>query len=98
VLAALFPQAAHTAVPAQPDFYKGKAVTLITSTGVGGTYDLIARLVARHMPRYIPGNPTMVVQNMPGAGNVLATNYMYNSAPKDAPASRSSTMPFRCIR
>jgi tripartite-type tricarboxylate transporter receptor subunit TctC len=65
------------------NFFEGKTVTVITSTGVGGTYDLTARLIARHMPRYIPGNPTMVVQNMPGGGNLKATNYMYNIAPKD---------------
>jgi tripartite-type tricarboxylate transporter receptor subunit TctC len=64
-------------------FYKNKTVTIVTSTGPGGTYDLVARLLARVMPKYIPGVPTMVVENMPGAGNVLATNYMYNIAPKD---------------
>jgi tripartite-type tricarboxylate transporter receptor subunit TctC len=58
-------------------------MTIVTSTGVGGTYDLIARLTAKHMAKYVPGNPTIVVQNMPGGGNVLATNYMYNNAPKD---------------
>jgi tripartite-type tricarboxylate transporter receptor subunit TctC len=63
--------------------YEGKTVTIITSTGVGGVYDLTARVIARHMGRYIPGNPTLIVQNMPGGGNVLATNYMYNIAPKD---------------
>ena len=50
---------------------------------MGGVYDLTARVIARHMGRYIPGNPTLIVQNMPGGGNVLATNYMYNIAPKD---------------
>ena len=64
-------------------FYEGKTVTIVTSTGVGGVYDLTARVLARHMGRYIPGNPTLIVQNMPGGGNVLATNYMYNIAPKD---------------
>jgi tripartite-type tricarboxylate transporter receptor subunit TctC len=68
------------------DFYKGKTITLITSTGVGGAYDVVARLIARHMPRHIPGNPTIIVQNMPGGGNVLATNYMYAIAPKDGTA------------
>jgi tripartite-type tricarboxylate transporter receptor subunit TctC len=64
-------------------FYKGKTITIVTSTGVGGSYDGIARLVARFMPRHIPDQPNMVVQNMPGGGNVIATNYMYNIAPKD---------------
>ena len=72
--------------PSPADFFKGKTITIVTSTGPGGTYDLAARLVARFMPRYIPGNPTMVVQNMPGGGNVVATNYMYSIAPKDGTA------------
>ncbi len=67
-------------------FYKGKTISLVTGTGVGGTYDVIARLIARYMPHYIPGSPTIIVQNMPGAGNVLATNYMYNIGPKDGTA------------
>jgi tripartite-type tricarboxylate transporter receptor subunit TctC len=77
------------------DFYKGKTISLITSTGPGGTYDLVARLIARHMPRYIPGRPAIIVENMPGGGNVLATNYMFNIAPKDgtAIATIHSAMP-----
>jgi tripartite-type tricarboxylate transporter receptor subunit TctC len=71
------------AQPAGGDFYKGKSITVITSTGAGGTYDLVARLVSRYMPKYLPGSPAMIVQNMPGGGNVLATNYMYAIAPKD---------------
>jgi tripartite-type tricarboxylate transporter receptor subunit TctC len=80
-------------------FYKGKTITLITSTGVGGTYDVVARLFARYMPRYIPDNPTIIVQNMPGGGNVLATNYMYNLAPKDgtAIATIHSAMPLQQV-
>jgi len=72
---------------------------VITSTGVGGTYDLVARLIARHMTRNIPGHPTMIVQNMPGGGNVLATNYMYNIAPKDGTviATIHSAMPLHQV-
>src|SRR6185312_7343875 len=73
--------AAHAA--GADEFYKGKRITVVTSTGAGGTYDLVARLIARHMPRHVPETPSMVVQNMPGGGNVLATNYLYNLAPKD---------------
>lgn len=73
---------AHAADP----FYKGKTVTITTSTGPGGTYDLIARILSRYMGKYLDGHPQMVVQNMPGGGNVLATNYMYNIAPKDGTA------------
>ena len=68
------------------DFYKGKTVTIVTSTGVGGPFDLTARALAKHMSRYIPGNPTMIVKNMPGGGHVLATNFMYTQAEKDGTA------------
>jgi len=73
-----------TAFSARADpYFQGKTIAVVTSTGAGGTYDVTARLIARHMPRYIPGNPTMIVQNMPGGGNVLATNFMYAVAPRD---------------
>ncbi len=72
-----------SAARAAPAPFQWKSLTVITSTGAGGTYDLLARLVARHMPKYLPGNPTAIVQNMPGGGNVVATNYMYNNALKD---------------
>jgi len=73
-----------TAFSARADpYFHGKTIAVVTSTGAGGTYDVTARLIARHMPRYIPGNPTMIVQNMPGGGNVLATNFMYAVAPRD---------------
>jgi tripartite-type tricarboxylate transporter receptor subunit TctC len=65
------------------DFYKGRTVTLIVGYGPGGGYDLFARLMARHLGRYIPGNPTVVVQNMPGAGSLRATNYLYSIASRD---------------
>jgi tripartite-type tricarboxylate transporter receptor subunit TctC len=65
------------------DFYKGKTVSVITSTGVGGPFDLTARALAKHMTRYIPGRPSMIVKNMPGGGHVLATNFMYTQAAKD---------------
>jgi len=65
------------------DFYKGKTVTLIVGYGPGGGYDVFARLLARHIGKHIPGNPSVVVQNMPGAGSLRATNALYNTAPKD---------------
>ena len=65
------------------DFYKGKTLTIITSTGAGGPYDMVARLVGKYMTKHLPGQPAVVVQNMPGAGHVLATNYLYNQAAKD---------------
>jgi tripartite-type tricarboxylate transporter receptor subunit TctC len=65
------------------DFYKGKVVNLVVGYGSGGGYDVYARLVATHLGRHIPGNPTVVVQNMPGAGSLRSVNYLYNNAPKD---------------
>ncbi len=64
-------------------FYKGKTLTIVVSTGVGGVFDLTARTVAKYLPKYIPGNPTIIVKNMPGGGHVLATNFMFNQAAKD---------------
>ncbi len=65
------------------EFYKGKRVNLIVSYGPGGGYDVYARVLARHIGRHIPGNPSIVVQNMPGAGSLRGANYLYNVAPKD---------------
>ena len=68
---------------AQADFYKGKTIELIISTGVGGGLDANGRIVARHLGNHIPGNPTIVAKNMPGAGHIRAANYVFNQAPKD---------------
>jgi tripartite-type tricarboxylate transporter receptor subunit TctC len=68
------------------DFYRGKTMSLTVGYSVGGGYDTYARILARHMPKHIPGNPTIVVQNMPGAGSLKAANYIYNVAPKDGTA------------
>jgi tripartite-type tricarboxylate transporter receptor subunit TctC len=65
------------------DFYRGKQINLIVGYGPGGGYDVYARLVGRHLGRYIPGEPTVVVQNMPGAGSLRAVNYLYNVAARD---------------
>jgi tripartite-type tricarboxylate transporter receptor subunit TctC len=84
VAAALVALACSTAPSAaEPSFYAGKQITFIAGSGVGGGYDLLARLTARHLGRLIPGHPTIVVQNMPAAGSLVATNQIYNSAPKD---------------
>lgn len=89
--------AALLAAPASADpvteFYTGKSMSLVISTGVGGGYDRNGRLVARHITRYIPGNPSIVPKNMPGGGNVLAMNYMYNVAPKDGSAIATVAQP-----
>jgi tripartite-type tricarboxylate transporter receptor subunit TctC len=68
------------------DFYKGKNVTLYIGYTPGGGYDAYARILARHMGEHIPGNPTIVPTNMPGAGSLRATNYLYNVAAKDGSA------------
>ncbi|MGB0577909.1 MAG: hypothetical protein ACPGPC_17435 [Alphaproteobacteria bacterium] len=65
------------------DFYKGKRMKIIIGSGPGGGYDTYARLVARHLGRHIPGNPTFISQNMNGAGSIVATNFITNVAPQD---------------
>jgi tripartite-type tricarboxylate transporter receptor subunit TctC len=86
-LAAIFTAAWLTsAAQAQSaeEFFRGKKeLNLITSSAVGGGYDSYSRLIAHYMSRYLPGNPTIVVQNMLGGGGIRATNYIYNVAPRD---------------
>ena len=64
-------------------FYQGKTIRIIVGFTAGGLYDQYARILARHMPKYIPGNPNIIVQNMPGAGSLTATNYVYGVAKPD---------------
>ena len=80
---ALVPANAHAQADPIADFYKGKTVTIVASGGVGGPIDLACRVVARFLPRHIPGNPTIVVRNMPGGGHVLMSNFMFTQAAKD---------------
>lgn len=68
------------------DFYRGRSVTMIIGYGPGGGYDVYGRLVARYLGKYIPGNPSIIVQNMPGAGSLAAANHLYGQAPKDGTA------------
>jgi tripartite-type tricarboxylate transporter receptor subunit TctC len=65
------------------DFYKGKSIRLIVATTPGGGFDAYSRMLARHMGKYIPGNPTFVVENMPGAAFLIGTNYLYRQAKPD---------------
>jgi tripartite-type tricarboxylate transporter receptor subunit TctC len=65
------------------DFYAGKTVELYIGYSVGGGYDVYARTIARHMSKHIPGNPTIVPQNMPGAGSLRMTNWLFEAAPRD---------------
>jgi tripartite-type tricarboxylate transporter receptor subunit TctC len=72
-----------SAQDAVASFYKGRNVTIIVGSSPGGGYDLYARLLSRFMSKHIPGSPTIVVQNMPGAASNVAASYVYNVAPKD---------------
>jgi tripartite-type tricarboxylate transporter receptor subunit TctC len=74
----------NSSAHAQPaDTFASKNVSLIIGFGAGGGYDMWGRLVARHIGKHLPGRPTVVPQNMPGAGSFVATSHIYNSAPKD---------------
>ena len=80
-LATIFVQTARS--QSVEEFYKGRTVNLVIGFSVGGGYDLYARHLARHIGRHIPGNPTILPQNMPGAGSLKAANFVYTAAPKD---------------
>lgn len=81
--------AAMSMSPAQPraadvsEFYGGKLLTIIVSAGSNGAYTQTARILSKYLTKYLPGHPPFIVKNMPGAGHVLATNYMYVQAPRD---------------
>src|SRR5882757_5672882 len=68
---------------APADFYKGKNIDLMIGYSVGGGYDVYARLIARHMGKHIPGNPSVTPKNMEGAGSLRLANWIYNVGPKD---------------
>ena len=68
---------------AQVPFYAGKTIKIVVGLPAGDAYDLYARILADHMGKYIPGNPTFIVQNMPGASTMIAANYVYNVAKPD---------------
>src|ERR1700741_3212325 len=65
------------------DFYKGKIVRIVIGTAVGGAYGLFSQLASRHLGRFIPGSPTVIIQSMPGAGGLVALNHLGNAAPRD---------------
>ncbi|MGE3246744.1 MAG: Bug family tripartite tricarboxylate transporter substrate binding protein [Beijerinckiaceae bacterium] len=91
-LALISPAAAQS--PAE--FYKGKTVTIIVSSAPGGGYDRIARLVGAHLGKHVPGNPKMVVKNMPGAGGIIAPNFIYAKGDRDGTVIglMQNTIPF----
>ena len=99
LLAAVLPLLAGLqaqAADAVADFYKSKSVTMIVGYTPGSTYDMWTRLVGKHLGKHIPGTPTVVVQNMPGAGSVTASNHLYNIALQDGTVMglMSSNNPF----
>ncbi len=79
----LFVLGAAPSAGAQEAFYRGRSIDLIVGYPVGGANDNYARLLSRHMGRHVPGAPTIVIRNMPGAGSLQAVNHVYNSAPRD---------------
>jgi hypothetical protein len=64
-------------------FYQGKTLTIVVGTDVGGGFDVYGRAVARHIHKHLPGQPNVIVQNMPGAGSMKAAEYLYGIAPRD---------------
>jgi tripartite-type tricarboxylate transporter receptor subunit TctC len=81
--AALLASAGSARADAIEDFYRGKTLRMVIGYGPGGGYDLYGRLVAEFLPKHLPGNPTIVPQNMPGGGSFVAAKFMYEAAPKD---------------
>jgi tripartite-type tricarboxylate transporter receptor subunit TctC len=81
---ALIAQPAGAQGPA--DFFKGKTINIVVSSAAGGGYDILSRTTAKYLASHTPGSPQFVVQNMPGAGGIVATNYIYSKAPKDGTA------------
>ena len=65
------------------NFYRGKTIKIVVGLGAGGSFDITARAVSRNIGKFIPGNPTVIVENVPGAGSLLALNQVYNTLPKD---------------
>jgi tripartite-type tricarboxylate transporter receptor subunit TctC len=78
---ALLSAPAHAAAPV--DFYRGKTINVLIGYAPGGGYDLYARVLSQHLGKHIPGNPTVIPQNMPGAGSLKVANYIYSVVPKD---------------
>jgi hypothetical protein len=80
-------------------FYRGKQMRIVVGSAAGGGYDLFARIVARHLASYIPGNPTILVQNLAAAGGMVMTNQLFSVGPKDGTvigAPINAFRPHRC--
>ena len=65
------------------DFYRGRTISILMGTGPGGSYDLYGRLIANHIGRHLPGQPSVIVEHMPGAGGAIAANFIYAVGPQD---------------
>src|SRR5260370_28061075 len=85
-IALLLLAAGEAATQPADQFFARKTVTITIGYTAGGSYDLYGRMVARHLGKHIPGQPTLIAQNMPGAGSLKAANYLYEVAPKDGTA------------
>jgi tripartite-type tricarboxylate transporter receptor subunit TctC len=83
VLSAILAPGGATAAGINTEFFRGKTVKLVVSSSPGGGYDTYARAIARHLAAFIPGEPDVIVQNMPGAGGIKAGNYLYQVAEQD---------------
>jgi tripartite-type tricarboxylate transporter receptor subunit TctC len=86
LIALVLALAANARADAVADFYRGRSITLTVGYSAGGGYDAYGRVLARHLSKHIPGRPSVIVQNMPGAGSLRAANFLYNVAPKDGTA------------
>ena len=75
--------AAPAAAQTPEEFFRGKTISVVVYGDPGSSYDIYARALARHMPDFIPGKPAMIVRNIPGAGGLTATRFLYNTAPRD---------------
>jgi tripartite-type tricarboxylate transporter receptor subunit TctC len=83
IAGAIVTAAPHAALAEPTPFYQGKQITIVVGFTTGGTYDATARLFARHLGKHLPGNPSIIIRNMPGSGGLIATLNLYNTAPKD---------------
>ena len=97
ILLAVREVSAQTVEKAVANFYRGKQIRIVIGSGPGGTYDIYSRLLAKHLGRFIPGNPAMLVQSRAGAGGLIAANTIYNTEPGDGTVigSFGETFPLR---
>ena len=88
----------NTTAFAADGYYKGKTLKVVVRSAPGGGYDFYGRLISRHMPKYIPGKPGVIVQNMPGAGGIVAANYMAQRPGQIVDIDRDEKIIISCFR